>query len=107
MAQPQGLNVPVIITTAVVTTLLTGAIFEGVHAYYNVLDSQEEAHKWDEVKKKTIDQIRDDQVKNIEDPSRTSIPVYDPATGGAGKGSAMEQVIAAGGKMPTAKPNKG
>jgi hypothetical protein len=107
MAQPQGLNVPVIITTAVVTTLLTGAIFEGVHAYYNVLEAQEEGRKWDQIKERTIDKIHSDQVKNIEDPSRTSIPVYDPETGGAGKGSAMARVIAEGGKMPTTKPAKG
>jgi coenzyme F420-reducing hydrogenase beta subunit len=104
MAQPQGLNVPVIITTAILTTILAGTIFEGVHAYYNVVDTETEARKWDEIKEKTIDKIRKEQVGNIE--FKTSIPVYDPATGGAGEGSAMAKIIAAGGKMPSTQPSK-
>ena len=94
MAQPQGLNVPVIITTALVTVVLTGSIFEGVHAYYNYYESLEEAKKWDNVKVKTIDVIRADQEKNIK--FQTSIPI----------GDAMAQVVAQGGKMPATQPAK-
>ena len=92
MAQPQGLNVPVIITTAIITVVLTASIFESVHAYYNYYDALEEARKWDEVKVRTIDVIRADQEKNIL--FQTTIPIS----------QAMDQVIATGGKMPATQP---
>ena len=95
MAQPQGLNVPVIITTALITIVLTGTIFEGVHAYYNFFEQQEEARKWDLVKVKTIDKIRDEQEGNIR--FNTSVPIDD----------AMQKAVATGGKMPSTKPAKG
>lgn len=94
MAQPQGLNVPVIITTAIVTVVLTATVFEGVHAYFNYYEQIEEARKWDDVKVRTIDVIKADQEKNIR--FSTSIPIDD----------AMQQVIAGGGKMPATQPAK-
>ena len=92
MAQPQGLNVPVIITSALVTIVLTGSVFEAVHAYFNYYESLEEARKWDEVKVKTIDVIKADQEKNIR--FQTSIPIE----------TAMQKLIASGGKLPATQP---
>jgi hypothetical protein len=45
MAQPQGLNVPAIATTGIVTVLLTGIIVEGVRALYAYEEPREEARK--------------------------------------------------------------
>lgn len=94
MAQPQGLNVPVIITTGIVSTILIGAVIEGVRAYYNVENAAEEARKWDEVKVRSIDTLRLAQVKTIT--SDSTIPID----------QAMKTIVQTGGKVPTTQPNR-
>jgi len=95
MAQPQGLNVPVIITTGVVGTLLIAAVVEGVYAYYNVETAAEEARKWDEIKVRSIDTLRDAQLKTIKFDS--SIPIDE----------AMHGIVKSGGKLPSTRPTTG
>lgn len=93
MAQPQGLNIPAIITTGLVTVLLTGVIVEGVRALYAYEEPREEARKWESVKKTTVHRLRDEQIANIETNTRTPID------------AAMAKVVASGGKMPSTRPN--
>jgi hypothetical protein len=94
MAQPQGLNVPAIITSGVVGTLLIMAVVEGVRAYNNVYTADEEARKWEEVRYRAQENLRAEQKKNLT--ANTSLPI----------GDAMKQVVASGGKRPTTQPNK-
>ena len=92
MAQPQGLNVPAIITTGIVTVLLTAVIVEGVRALYAYDLPMEEARKWDTVRASTVNTLRDEQEKNIQ--FNTSVPIDE----------AMKRVVANGGKMPSTRP---
>lgn len=92
MAQPQGLNVPAIITTGVVSTILIGAIIEGVRAYYNVETAAEEARKWEDVKVREIDTLRDAQLKTIKFDS--TVPID----------QAMQTIVKTGGKVPSTQP---
>ncbi|MDB5326438.1 MAG: hypothetical protein JWM57_2007 [Phycisphaerales bacterium] len=93
MAQPQGLNVPAIITTGLVTVLLTCVIVEGVRALYNYEEPQEEARKWDNATKSTVHRLRDEQEANLKTNTKTPID------------TAMASIVTSGGKMPTTKPN--
>ncbi len=93
MAQPQGLNIPVIITTGIVGTILTMAIIEGVLAYYNHYSYGEEARRWTEVRYQSVEALKADQQKNL-GPDRTSIPIEE----------AMTRVVASGGKRPSTQP---
>ena len=93
MAQPQGLNIPAIAVTGIATVLLTAVIVEGVRAYYNYELPLEEARKWDTVKASTVNNLRDEQEKNIMD--NTSLPID----------QAMAKVVAMGGKMSTTMPS--
>ena len=94
MAQPQGLNVPAIITTGIVSTLLIAAVIEGVYAYYNVSTEAEVARKWDAVKETSLDRLRNEQKQAIQ---KNSVPIDD----------AMKQITASGGKLPATQPAKG
>ena len=94
MAQPQGLNLPAIMTTGVVTVILAGTIVEGVRALYAYELPKEEARKWDTVQKSTPHRLRDEQEMNLTS-YKTSVPID----------AAMQKVIAGGGKMPSTKPN--
>lgn len=94
MAQPQGLNLPAIATTAVVTVILTGTIVETVRAIYAYELPREEARKWETVKHSTPQRLRDEQEMNLTT-YKTSVPID----------QAMTKVIANGGKMPSTKPN--
>ena len=91
MAQPQGLNIPAIITTGLTTVLITAIIVEGVRAYYAYELPLEEARKWDTVRSSTVNTLREEQMRNIHD--ATALPID----------QAMAQV--AGGKMPAANPS--
>ena len=93
MAQPQGLNIPAIITTGCVTVLLTGVIVEGVRALYSYEEPREEARKWESVSKSTVHRLRDEQQANIM--TNTSVPID----------AAMAKVVSTGGKMPSTRPN--
>lgn len=86
MAQPQGLNIPAIITTGVVTVLATVTFIEGVRAVYAYEEPQEEARKWATVTKTTAQKLRDEQLDNIS--RNTTVPIE----------SAMEKIVATGGK---------
>ncbi|MGC4030871.1 MAG: hypothetical protein QM754_03865 [Tepidisphaeraceae bacterium] len=92
MAQPQGLNVPAIVTTGICTALLTGIIIEGVRALYNYEEPREAARKWDDASKNTAHEIRSQQERKIT--FDTNVPID----------HAMELVVQSGGKMPTTKP---
>lgn len=92
MAQPQGLNVPAIITTGIVTVILTGTVIEGVRALYAYQEPIEEAKKWETVKVRTVDKLRAEQEKNLQ-LSKTPID------------QAMKQIARTGGKMPSTQPN--
>jgi hypothetical protein len=89
MAQPQGLNIPAIITTGIVTLLSTAAFIEGVRAVYAYEEPQEEARKWNTVTKTTAQRLRDEQLDNLHKNTTVSID------------SAMEKVVATGGKTST------
>ncbi|HEX8323046.1 MAG TPA: hypothetical protein VF595_03955 [Tepidisphaeraceae bacterium] len=93
MAQPQGLNIPAIITTGLVTVILTGVIVEGVRALYAYEEPREEARKWEKVRESTVNRLRDEQEKNIK--FNTSVPID----------AAITKVIETGGKMPSTQPN--
>ena len=93
MAQPQGLNIPAIAVTGVVTVLLTAVIVEGVRAYYSYEVPMEEARKWETVHLTTPEKLRIEQEKHILDD--TAVPID----------QAMAQVAARGGKMPSTRPN--
>lgn len=93
MAQPQGLNIPAIITTGLVTVILTGVIVEGVRALYAYEEPREEARKWNTVRVRTVDKLRDEQLKNIQ--FNTTVPID----------AAMARVVETGGKMPSTRPN--
>lgn len=95
MAQPQGLNVPAILTTGIVGTILTMTIVEGVRAYYNHYLALEEANKWTLVKERTADVLKVQQQQHLS-PTGTSIPIRD----------AMAQIVASGGKLPSTQPTK-
>lgn len=95
MAQPQGLNVPAILTTGIVGTILTMTIVEGVRAYYNHYAYQEEARKWELVRNRTADALKTEQQKNLS-AAGTSLPIRD----------AMAQIVASGGKLPSTQPTK-
>ena len=97
MAQPQGLNVPAIAVTGIVTVLLTAVIVEGVRAYYNYELPLEEARKWETIKQTTVNNLRDEQEKNIMD--NTSLPIDQAmakvaATGGQGGSGKMSATMA-------------
>lgn len=92
MAQPQGLNVPAILTTGIVGTILTMAVVEGVRAYYNHFTYQENARKWEMVRNQA-DELAAEQKKHLS-AAHTSIPIED----------AMARFVASGGKRPTTQP---
>ncbi len=85
MAEPQGIDVPMVITTAIVTTILTGVTIEGVRAYYQVYEAQETAAKWEMHHDRNVEQLKTEQSGLLKS---SSIPIDD----------AMKRVIAAGGK---------
>jgi hypothetical protein len=95
MAQPQGLNVPAILTTGIVGTILTMVIVEGVRAYYNHYAYEETARKWEMVRHRTADQLKIEQQQHLS-AAGTSIPIRD----------AMAQIVASGGKLPATQPTK-
>lgn len=92
MAQPQGLNVPAIITTGICTALLTGIIIEGVRALYAYEEPRENARKWHDAKQSVAHEMREQQERRIK--FETNVPID----------QAMEKVVQSGGKMPTTKP---
>ena len=94
MAQPQGLNLPAIATTAAVTVILTATIVEAVRAIYAYELPREEARKWETVRQSTPQRLRDEQHMNLTS-YKTSVPIE----------QAMEKVVASSGKMPSTKPN--
>ncbi len=95
MAQPQGLNVPAILTTGIVGTILTMAVVEGVRAYYNYYTKIEQANSWELVRTRTADVLKAEQKKNIS-VEMTSLPID----------QAMQQFVASGGKHPSTQPTK-
>ncbi len=92
MAQPQGLNVPAILTTGIVGTILTMAVVEGVRAYYNYFMYEENARKWEMVRHQA-DELAKEQKLHLSE-QFTSIPIDD----------AMARFVAAGGKRPSTQP---
>lgn len=90
MAQPQGLNIPAILTTGAVGVILTMAVIEGVRAYYNYYQALEDAAKW-EYRFRPSDDLKKTQLATLES---GSVPI----------GDAMKRVVATGGKMPTTQP---
>jgi len=95
MAQPQGLNVPVILTTGIVGTIVIMTIIEGVRAYYNQYNADEEARRWSEVHYVAREGLQAEQKKNLS-VQVTSIPIDE----------AIKKVIATGGKRPSTQPAK-
>jgi hypothetical protein len=95
MAQPQGLNIPAIITTGVVGTILTMAIVEGVRAYNNYYNAIVEADQWNAVRWKDYQRLKGEQLAHLA-PEGTAVPIKD----------AMAQIVASGGKRPTTQPTK-
>lgn len=92
MAQPQGLNVPAIITTGIVTVILTAVIVEGVRALYLYEEPIVEAQKWNNIHERTVTNLRLEQTKNLE---LSTSPIE----------ASMAKVAATGGKMPSTQPN--
>jgi len=95
MAQPQGLNVPVILVTAIITVILTGSIIEGVRAYYHYTEAKVEAQKWDSITATTVTVLKHQQKAALESPE-TTVPIE----------SAMSEVVRSGGKLPTTRPGQ-
>jgi hypothetical protein len=95
MAQPQGLNVPSIITTGIVGVILTMAVIEGVRAYYYRLETAEEAQKWNNIPVRDKDTLRTRQMHAMQFESKVPID------------KAMQQLVQSGGKLPAnmAKPD--
>ena len=91
MAQPQGLNVPAIITTGIVSTLLIAAVIEGVYAYYNVSTDAEIARKWEAARETSVDRLRTEQKQAMD-------KTID---------AAMKKITETGGKLPATQPTKG
>ena len=94
MAQPQGLNVPVITVTAILTVLSTAIIMEGVRTYYLYTLDNEEASKWADIKLRTVDELRAQQQRMIH--FDTTIPID----------SAMTRIAGSGGKLPSTQPGQ-
>ncbi|MBC7784999.1 MAG: hypothetical protein H7144_14265 [Burkholderiales bacterium] len=86
MAEPQGLNIPAIITSGVVGTLLTMTVVEGVRAYYNHYESQETANRWELDPNPTATALKVEQTREL---AGSPVPI----------GEAMRQIVAAGGKI--------
>jgi hypothetical protein len=99
MAQPQGLNVPAIILTGVVSTILIAATVEGVRAYYFYTLSQEEAAKWAQSATPLAAEVKQAQVHTIKFEGTTPID------------AAMKQVVANKGAVnvtgPATRPTTG
>lgn len=93
MAQPQGLNIPAILTTGAVGVILTMAVIEGVRAYYNYYNNLEEAAKWELATHRSADELRKQQLATLES---GSIPI----------GDAMHRIASTGGKLPSTNPTR-
>lgn len=93
MAQPQGLNIPAILTTGIVGTILTMTIVEGVRAYYNHYNYIETARKAEMYRINSYEPLKQEQKKHLS-PEWTSIPIRE----------AMAQIVATGGKLPSTQP---
>lgn len=90
MAQPQGLNVPSILTTGIVGVILTMAVIEGVRAYYYRLLASQDAISWTNIPTREKDTLRQKQLHAIE--FESSVKIND----------SMKQLVANNGKMPKA-----
>lgn len=92
MAQPQGLNVPAIILTGIVSSILIATTVEGVRAYYNYAMMRESEAKWASGAMPLHAEVRGVQVRTIKTEGTTPID------------AAMKQVAANGGRLPATKP---
>ena len=92
MAQPQGLNVPAIITVGIVGVILTAAVVEGVRAYFNYEYALETARKYDSASSTSRDRLREEQIRAIR--FDTTLPID----------AAMSKLVSTGGKLPTTQP---
>jgi hypothetical protein len=93
MAQPQGLNVPAIITTGIVTVVLVATVVEGVRAYYYFTENQEIERKANGGTELLANTVKREQTLAME---RSSVTID----------AAMKRLVEGKGQLPATRPAK-
>ncbi|HEY0010199.1 MAG TPA: hypothetical protein VGB55_15850 [Tepidisphaeraceae bacterium] len=91
MAQPQGLNIPSIIVTGVVTVIVLHTIVEGVRAYYLRAVNVEEEQKWSQGSQPLVVGLRKEQLPKMES---GPMPIA----------AAMKAIVGNKGNLPATQP---
>jgi hypothetical protein len=100
MAMKQEANTPLILTIGAVSSLLVLVVMFGVEAWFRHEEFTEREDQWDTIPNSWLADIRDPQLARLETEG------MDAKTGShkVNIETAMQAVIANGGKLPTTQP---